>query len=560
MSDLSESEKEIRRKYFQEYYSRNKDTILTQQRQRRKNLKVDKEQQSSSSSSSPSSSSTDEEKPINLCEDQIQALIEIETFLSGHKRVFNLKGGGGTGKTSILANLVKMPCIKEVGIIFLTPTHKSAQVLRKSLQQNVSTYHSYFKFHHTYDKNGKSCFVHTIHLEGSTEDTMNKGSSRIIVCDECSMISDNDLKAFKYFLQWNEGNKIIFVGDQCQLFPINEILNEKDGTKSIVVNKLSGSFHTADDSFSLTKIKRTQNPDIKDVYKEFRQSTKTHDLSIPTQLLQSIRENKAKYPCDPNVFVHSDVNDFQEKMIESFKSDVETVVVCCSNKKVQCYSKLIHQQVYNNTLHVGQRLISTGIFSPEGSVEYKKCLAKNNQYALNCLCKYGVRIYTCTVMKITSLKRIENLEYNGKNFKGYEVTASTGDIDDFFAQFINESDLMAKEFTFSLVEKDELKRFRQEVCIVKKKVKKQVDQLVPSGENKRKEINALWKKFYDNVNYVNAPIEPMIALTTYKSQGSTYKNVFCDLTDINTCRKSASKFHEMYTAVTRASNKLHIHC
>jgi len=82
MSDLSESEKEIRRKYFQEYYSRNKDTILTQQRQRRKNLKVDKEQQSSSSSSSPSSSSTDEEKPINLCEDQIQALIEIETFLS----------------------------------------------------------------------------------------------------------------------------------------------------------------------------------------------------------------------------------------------------------------------------------------------------------------------------------------------------------------------------------------------------------------------------------------------------------------------------------------------
>ncbi len=69
----------------------------------------------------------------------------------------------------------------------------------------------------------------------------------------------------------------------------------------------------------------------------------------------------------------------------------------------------------------------------------------------------------------------------------------------------------------------------------------------------------LWEFYYyyyidqfAQINYGNA-------ITTHRSQGSTYKNVYVDLIDIITCNDIKKEAYQcLYTAVTRASNNLEI--
>ena len=62
----------------------------------------------------------------------------------------------------------------------------------------------------------------------------------------------------------------------------------------------------------------------------------------------------------------------------------------------------------------------------------------------------------------------------------------------------------------------------------------------------------MWRELKYYKNYFQSPFTSSIAITAYKSQGSTYDYVFVDGSDIEQCRRTTFlKTKELYTAITR---------
>jgi len=77
--------------------------------------------------------------------------------------------------------------------------------------------------------------------------------------------------------------------------------------------------------------------------------------------------------------------------------------------------------------------------------------------------------------------------------------------------------------------------------------------------NKMKEYAALkeWPSYFLLKESV-IDLRSLHSITTHSSQGSTYKNVFLDLTDISKCTQNSITARLLYVAITRASHNLYI--
>ena len=72
-------------------------------------------------------------------------------------------------------------------------------------------------------------------------------------------------------------------------------------------------------------------------------------------------------------------------------------------------------------------------------------------------------------------------------------------------------------------------------------------------------LTRLWDFYYFQFIDQFADIIYGYAITTHKSQGSTYQNVYIDMSDIIHNNPNHKNSHQcLYTAVTRASEKIKI--
>jgi exodeoxyribonuclease-5 len=146
-----------------------------------------------------------------LSSQQAEALSLIEQAIKEPPRArgynFLLNGLAGTGKTTVAANLAR----KYPNVLLVTLTGKAASVLREKTNLPACTIHSaiYQLVGEEYDKRGKK---KPVFAERFLEDEL---CGKIIVVDECSMISENIGRDLS-----NTGAKIIALGDPGQLPPI----------------------------------------------------------------------------------------------------------------------------------------------------------------------------------------------------------------------------------------------------------------------------------------------------------------------------------------------------
>ena len=136
-----------------------------------------------------------------------------------HKRLCAITGGAGTGKSTVVATLIK--AIRKahgdgVGIAVLAPTGKATDRLRTALDNtgvsgvNTATIHSILASH------------------GWLNDNLtyrSAGGSRVseystIIIDESSMIDLSLMAALFRAIDWNTVSRLILVGDAAQLPPI----------------------------------------------------------------------------------------------------------------------------------------------------------------------------------------------------------------------------------------------------------------------------------------------------------------------------------------------------
>ena len=150
---------------------------------------------------------------------QTEAIDKLKEFLNSDEKAFLLEGKGGTGKTTIIKQILSQ--VGDKKILAIAPSHKAKKVLAKSLKgidADIRTLASAL----------------AIKLDESTgkfePDTFarDKGkvpikNGQIIVIDESSMVSDSLLSEIKKWV--SQGAKVIFMGDRAQLPPVGQ---EKD--------------------------------------------------------------------------------------------------------------------------------------------------------------------------------------------------------------------------------------------------------------------------------------------------------------------------------------------
>lgn len=262
---------------------------------------------------------------------QEQAFTELADFTD----VYVLKGYAGTGKTTVITRWVqamrKRPDDAESrqfwrapSIVLTAPTNKATGVLKKmadeiKLPVDVSTIHSLLSLKMQWQKD-KQVLVQ----DKYGDDTF--GAYDYVVIDECSML-DQELMKYIRAAQERNGNKIVFMGDPCQLPPIGEPGSE--------------SFESSLEMMELTQVMRQ------------KEGNPIADLAL--YLRELILERPKTYPdilqfVDNKSILHLPVAAQEHNILDAFAraedEGLDIRHVAWTNKVVDTWNDQIRNRIY----------------------------------------------------------------------------------------------------------------------------------------------------------------------------------------------------------------------
>lgn len=180
---------------------------------------------------------------IEYTQGQIEALVKIQAFLDGERRYFLLAGYAGTGKTTIIENIVNYLNKKDEPTVIVAPTNKAVTVLKKKLSSTeaiaeLATIHKII-YGQPNPKTGEWILK-----------SIKEGTTYII--DESSMINKKVLEDMMgLFKEFN--CRAIFIGDGFQLEPI-------DGDPQLF--SWNQEEFNKEDQYQLTEVKRQEKGSI----------------------------------------------------------------------------------------------------------------------------------------------------------------------------------------------------------------------------------------------------------------------------------------------------------
>ena len=152
---------------------------------------------------------------------QIDALNEMDRFIKSDETSMTLSGYAGTGKTSIMQMLAEKAKKQHGRVEFCASTNKAAAVLNDKVSKSgfqASTLNKLFGIAVEVDPNSKS--YNAKNLVNALKDN-NLFVGTTVFIDEASMINEENYNTIKEIAE-NNHLKIIYVGDEAQLAPVNE--------------------------------------------------------------------------------------------------------------------------------------------------------------------------------------------------------------------------------------------------------------------------------------------------------------------------------------------------
>lgn len=431
-------------------------------------------------------------------------LVIVDFLLSADPRpACILRGYAGTGKTALLAALVRSLEALKRNTILLAPTGRAAKVFAKQAARPAFTIHRRIYRQKTYDPFARN-FVRD----------RNPFKRALFIIDECSMLSathggfdDESLLAdLIEYVYSGEDCRLLLCGDTAQLPPVGE---ENTLTLSRAVLERFG--------LSVWEY------ELDDVV---RQQSESGILWNATRLRRTIQQQP--YTSLPKVRFSgfSDILPLQGKDLVEALSDAyaaglnETVVITRSNKRANTYNKGIRTQIFNfeGELIPGDRLI----------------IAKNNYFwtgdsdGANFLANGDAAV----------VRRAKNFrQLYGFHFA--DVEFSLADYEDREIEAVVLLDTLHSNAP--ALEKEQADKLFHAI-----------EEDYAHITNRRERMSRLKQNPYLNA----LQVKYAYALTCHKAQGGQWKNVFVDQGFISEEIPAPAYFRWLYTAFTRSSDKL----
>ena len=150
---------------------------------------------------------------FKFSEDQENAIKELSEFLKDNKKnVITLSGEAGTGKTTVIKEVIKNVRKMNMQYTLCAPTNKAALIMQEMYDDDSITIHKLLAMSPSLDIFNLDLRSLLFKSNESMRQIPNRG---VVILDECSMLND-DLYDMLVKSCEEMRSKIIFVGDVSQ--------------------------------------------------------------------------------------------------------------------------------------------------------------------------------------------------------------------------------------------------------------------------------------------------------------------------------------------------------
>jgi len=464
---------------------------------------------------------------FKFTQSQRHALENLNQFItSSDDKVFIIRGYAGTGKTTLVKEIIRLLKEKKLELLLMASTGRAAKILSNVTGHNATTVHSaiyaYKDFNLNLDKVAEERKKHKKDNSGYlfllfelTVLPLSK-ERRFYIIDEASMVGDKEDKtaAQAFFgsgrllndlLKFDPNGKFIFVGDECQLPPVNEEISP-----ALSASYFREKYDVSAKSVVLTEIVRQGS---------------TNDLIVSSHKIRKLYAEPplvkwAKFPLknyrNIKIFIDqaSMLNDYVKRIKnEGYNS---ATYICRTNKSCDAVTSLIRpvlgltspKMQKGDLLLITQNNLISGLMNGD-LVEVVSVGLPKHRAQLSFI---QVELKELFTQKVYSQLMIEEILYNSQTNLTPEQQKEL---------FMDYHYRMKK---LGINQKDPIFKERMRTDIY---------------------LNALRAVFG-------------FALTCHKSQGGEWEHVYLDIPRSFPLNPSAETYQWLYTAMTRAKTQLYI--
>ncbi|WP_373789976.1 ATP-dependent DNA helicase [Bacteroides heparinolyticus] len=447
--------------------------------------------------------------PYQPTPEQEFALKSLSEFLLAprNEAVFLLRGYAGTGKTSLVAALVRTLDKLQQKSVLLAPTGRAAKVFSAYAQHPAFTIHKKIYRQQSFSNEMNNFSVND-----------NLTTHTLYVVDEASMISNEGLSGSMFgtgrllddlvqFVYSGQGCRLLLMGDTAQLPPVGE-----EQSPALFADILKG--------YGLEVLEA----DLTQVVRQERQSG---ILWNATRLRQLIAEESCYSLPKIRITGFADIkvlpgNELIDELSSCYDCDGpdETIVICRSNKRANIYNSGIRAQVLwrEDELNTGDLLM----------------VAKNNYFWTGKEMDFIANGETAVVRRMRRTREMYG-------FRFADVTLSFPDRDDFELEVNLLLDTLHTDAP-ALPKADNDRLFYT------------VLEDYSDVSSKRERM----KKMKADPYYNALQVKYAYAVTCHKAQGGQWKNVFLDQGYMTDDLLTPDYFRWLYTAFTRATGTLYL--
>lgn len=453
--------------------------------------------------------------------EQKLAVCKWEEFLLDRNpnTLFLLRGYAGTGKTSLVAALVKTLLQLKQPVMLLAPTGRAAKVFSSYADTPAYTIHK--KIYRQKSIVDMDSFQANINLHKHT----------LFIVDEASMISNEGLSGSMFgtgrllddlmqFVYSCEGCRLILVGDTAQLPPVGE-----EESPALSKSVLEGY------DMNVTEVNLTE------VVRQERESGILWNATHIRQLMQEelfweFPRINVDFP-DVCVMPGDELIEAIEDSYHQCGTD-QTIIVTRSNKRANIFNNGIRARILD--------------YEEELSGNDMIMIAKNNYFWMG-----------DALSKMTSTSASPNSQLSTSFLANGDVAL--------VRRFRNERELYGFRFADATLRFPDYDNLELDVTVLLDTLQSEAPAL--TRQQQEQLFNAVWedypeirdkrermKRLRQDPYYNALQIKYAYAVTCHKAQGGQWQHVYIDQGYITEDMLTPDYFRWLYTALTRATEKV----